>query len=273
MSIQQLEVSNQLNIFVGTLDIVNEPPLNNSNTNFLCWGGATGICELNTTSPKGATGSQGATGATGATGAKGATGATGNANVTLPTVNGDLAYFTNTSGQLADTDYPLTNLATSSTSGNLVSYSNTSGAMDDSGVASSNIPLLNGTNSFTSKNSFLQLYGNTPTPTVVLGTGAGDGGASYAILGNDLCGEISITTSGVPAAGVSIIATITMSSPSTSRPQPIISLTGVSSTVASIPAVITAGFQSSDSWAIVNFGTSGLTTGLTYEWNYFVPSL
>jgi len=272
MSVAILEEANLKNIYVGSLDIVKTPTINTGNIQYLVRNSTSGIIEINNNILPGPQGATGATGARGPTGATGAQGATGNANVTLPTVNSDLAYFTNTSGQLADSSYPLSNLATSGATGDFVSFSNNTGAMHDSGILSSNIPLLNSTNSFTSKNSFLQLYGNTPTPTVTLDTGAGTG-ASYAILGNDICGEISVTTAGVPAAGVSIIATITMSSPSTTRPQPIISLTGVSSVVASVPGVITAGFQSSNSWAIVNFGTLGLTSGVTYEWNYFVPSL
>lgn len=116
------------------------------------------------------------------------------------------------------------------------------------------------------------LYGTTATPSVVLGAGAGGAGAAFSILGNDMVGSISVTIGAAPPAGLSVIAIITLTAPTIFRPQPLISLTGVSPVVASIPGVITAGFQSSSSWAIVNFGTSALDASVTYTWNYFVPA-
>ena len=163
-------------------------------------------------------------------------------------------------------------------SGNLVSFSDTTGELvGDSGIASSNIPLLNGANTFTMANTFPLInnslyYGNSATPTVVLGTGAGSG-ASYAIDGNDTCGVIAITFGTGPAAGLSFIATITMNNSSTTHPIPMICFQGPAGTVAALPTTITAAWQSSNSWAILNWGTAGITGISELVWNYIVFSI
>lgn len=51
-----------------------------------------------------------------------------------------------------------------------------------------------------------QIYGSGST--VSLGSGAG-AGATYSIVGTDLCGLITVTFGTSPAAGLSFIATIT----------------------------------------------------------------
>jgi len=113
-------------------------------------------------------------------------------------------------------------------------------------------------------------YGNSATPTGTLGAGVGTG-ATYSIVGTDSTGLISITS--VPA-GVSIIATITMSTAATSHPNPVISFQGSSTTQSSFPTTITAAWQSSSTWAFLCFGNSApVADSSTWSQNYWVGNI
>jgi len=139
------------------------------------------------------------------------------------------------------------------------------------------IATLGNSNIYTAVNTFPQInnslyYGNSATPTVVLGSGAGSG-ASYSIVGTDTCGVIAITFGTTPAVGLSFIATITMNNASATHPIPMICFQGPTSPVAALPTTITAAWQSTNSWAILNWGTAGITGYPVLVWNYIVFSV
>lgn len=119
--------------------------------------------------------------------------------------------------------------------------------------------------------TFGLLYGNSFAPTITAGSGAGTG-STITIIGNDLIGQIAITVGTSPAVGISTIISMTMTKTSTIRPVPIITFTGTLNPLASLPVVGTASV-SNNTWVIRNYGTGALSTGETYFWNYFVPSL
>jgi len=183
----------------------------------------------------------------------------------------------NRSITLPDATGTITLGPTSTTSGHIASFNGTTGILQDSGVLTSNLPLLNTLNTFTNTNIFPNIqsslyYGNSATPGIVAGPGAGTGG-SATISGNDVCGIIAVIFGTLPVVGPSVLATITMNNSSTLHPIPVICFQSPTSTVAALPTTITAAWQSANSWAIVNWGTAGITGFGELTWNYIVYSL
>ena len=135
-------------------------------------------------------------------------------------------------------------------------------------------PVINGTGTITcSKISNTAYYGNSVTPTVTLGVGAGTG-ATHSIVGTDTCGLITITFGSSIPAGTSTIATITMSTAATTHPIPIISYQGAGSLRASFPTTIISPPQSTTAWALLCVGTSAPTVpGDRLTWNYWIGNI
>jgi hypothetical protein len=289
MSVAILEQFNEKALLFGSLNLTEPPTINNSNTNFIVRNAITGQIELNTTSSSG--GVSGATNlGTGQPVYESQTGSILNFN-TLSNTSGNIVISPPSAGNLnidinpnasfnsittgtANIDFlNIFSPPTVNDTSNVLALAGSSVVTRDNVVDTTSVQSITGTKSFSKLNT-LQLYGITgSSPTVALGPGAGGTGSAVSILGNDLVGEIAITVGAAPTSSVAIVATITMSTASATRPQPLISFTGPSTPIASLPGVITASFQSSNSWAIINFGTTALTAGVTYSWNYFVPSL
>jgi hypothetical protein len=166
---------------------------------------------------------------------------------------------------------------TSTTNGHIASFNGTTGILQDSGILTSNLPLLNTLNTFTNTNIFPNIqsslyYGNSATPSIGAGPGAGTGGTA-SISGNDTCGIIAVTFGTAPAPGLSVIAQITMNNSSTTHPIPIICFQSPTTTVVDLPTTITAAWVNSNSWAIFNWGVAGITGFGELTWNYIVYSL
>ena len=183
MSVAILEGNNLKSIYVGNLNITNEPTINTGNIQYLVRNSTTGKIEINNdilpgpsgpqgaqgdvgpTGPTGAIGSTGASGATGstgiigptgvsgATGPTGATGSTGVSGATGPTGATGLTGVIGPTGATGSTGASgatgIANVSSGAT-GDLVSYS-TPSLLGDSGILATNVVTLAGTQTLTNK--------------------------------------------------------------------------------------------------------------------------
>lgn len=113
------------------------------------------------------------------------------------------------------------------------------------------------------------LTGKSSTPTGVLGTGAGTG-ASETITGNNISGTLSVTTAGTPSASATV-TTITFAGTLTYPNGCSVQLFPANANAASITGGATEIYAAgtTTTW-VVTSGTTGLTTGTTYLWNYLI---
>jgi hypothetical protein len=162
MSVAILEAQNPTNVFVNSLTITEQPVSASTNINYLVWN-STGALEINrSTSATGSTGAQGPTGATGATGVTGSTGATGATGVTGSTGATGSTGSTGVTGATGATGNA--NVVTPTVVSDIATFSSTGGQIHDSTVAITNVPLLNGNQTFSGINQF------TSSPYVGTGT-------------------------------------------------------------------------------------------------------
>ena len=162
MSVAILEAQNPTNVFVNSLTITEQPVSASTNINYLVWN-STGALEINrSTGATGSTGSQGPTGATGATGVTGSTGATGATGVTGSTGATGSTGSTGVTGATGATGNA--NVVTPTVVSDIATFSSTGGQIHDSTVAITNVPLLNGNQTFSGINQF------TSSPYVGTGT-------------------------------------------------------------------------------------------------------
>lgn len=116
-------------------------------------------------------------------------------------------------------------------------------------------------------------YGNSATPGITAGTGAGTG-SSVFISGTDSCGYLTVTILNTGGTGTNgLLATITMHNTPTTQPLPIVSLSGNS--LGYVSAMPTVGAQyngTQNQWNLVNIGTVPIPPGV-YLWFYWVPCI
>lgn len=132
-------------------------------------------------------------------------------------------------------------------------------------------PTITGTGTIEcSKINNTAYYGNSPTPTVTLGPGAGTG-AICTIVGTDSCGLITINFGTSVPGGLQTIVTITQSTAALTHPIPVISFQGSNTTLTSFPTTIGAAWQSHTTWALLNWGISApVPDNTTLTWAYWV---
>ena len=100
--------------------------------------------------------------------------------------------------------------------------------------------------------------------------------ASASILGNDLCGYLSVTTGGGPAASGNVV-TITYSTnfngPSGATGYPVLLLTPANANAAALSgtsSVFVDDLQSAANKSVIVAGSSPLIGSTTYAWYYIV---
>jgi hypothetical protein len=111
-----------------------------------------------------------------------------------------------------------------------------------------------------------RIIGNSPTPTVAVGTGAGTG-ASGGVIGTDLAGALRLRTGTAPAA-LAQIGTVTFSVPYTSAPYVIFSATNTGSAALSSSFAIYVTSSTTSFTAFSNI--SALPVNLQLSWSYAV---
>lgn len=124
--------------------------------------------------------------------------------------------------------------------------------------------------------STLHLIGNSGTPTIAAGSGAGTS-PTLSVTGTDLGGTISITTGTSPGGAGSYIATITFNTAYSLPPRAVIimpsspnaaALTG-SNAQPFVPGLGSTNEPTTTTFTIQANGT-GLTASTTYTWSYMV---
>lgn len=112
------------------------------------------------------------------------------------------------------------------------------------------------------------LYGSPGTPSIAAGAGAGTS-PTLTIIGTNICGQIILTPGTTPTGLNAVIATITFANSFAANNAPVIMITpGNAATALLSGATMVYTTNSTLSAWTLNCGTTALTTGTQYIWNY-----
>lgn len=116
-----------------------------------------------------------------------------------------------------------------------------------------------------SLNSILHLIGNSSTPTIAAGAGAGTT-PTVSVAGNDIAGAITITTGTSPTASA-IVATITFNRPYASAPRVILTPRNSNAAVLTGAATVFVNSETTTTF-VINVGSTNLAASRQYIWNF-----
>lgn len=112
------------------------------------------------------------------------------------------------------------------------------------------------------------LVGNSSTPTIAAGTGAGTSPTSLSVTGTQLSGVVSFTTGTTPAASATIVTiTVPVALPGTANGV-IIEPFNANAANLAVSAVPVANMATTTTWIIKS--TGALTASTAYQWNYLL---
>lgn len=111
------------------------------------------------------------------------------------------------------------------------------------------------------------IVGGTAAPAIAAGAGAGTS-PTIAISGNDIAGEITLTTGAAPGTS-GIVATITFNVAYTVAPFVVIEAGNAATALLAAGAIVFVGSRSTTTFTL-DVGATGLVTLTAYKWSYHV---
>lgn len=111
------------------------------------------------------------------------------------------------------------------------------------------------------------IIGGTSAPTIAAGAGAGTS-PTVSIAGNDISGEISVTTGTLPTVSA-VVATITFNVAYTAAPYVVLQASNASTGLLAGAAKSYVGSRSTTTFT-VDAGATGLVGSTAYKWTYIV---
>lgn len=145
------------------------------------------------------------------------------------------------------------------------------------GMVTTGTQTIAGSKTFTGNNVFSGsqtsisgIFGYPGTPGIAAGAGAGTS-PSLTIVGTNICGQIILTPGVTPTGTNAVVATITFVNGFGATAAPVVMLTPGNAATALLSGVTMVYTTNPNltSWTI-NSGTTALTTGTQYFWNYQV---
>lgn len=109
------------------------------------------------------------------------------------------------------------------------------------------------------------LVGNSSTPTIAAGAGAGTS-PTVAVAGNDTAMQVTVTTGTLPTGAGATIATVTYNTAFGATPHPLWSVANANAALLNGASMVSVDGASTTTFTIIA-GTTGLTASTVYKWN------